>query len=188
MARSIRLLLFAWALGWSLLQPRAAGAIERQWRVGAGLGAAALPGSDYSLGPMASAHLGYGLSDAFDAVLELGASHHWLSPPGEPGDTLQLYSAAAGISYKLDVIEWVPYLEILVGYYAASDAPRRDDRAAPAPFAQNEVGASLGLGLDYAHTRSLGFGAQLRYHLFASDPGETHYFTGVIRAEYRWGW
>ncbi len=87
----------------------------------------------------------YGLSDMFDANLELMASGHEFVP----GQTTRVYSAAAGLTYKVDVIEWVPYVGGLLGWYAfdggpAPEAPppERVDAAPAADVASEDAAAA----------------------------------------------
>ena len=152
-----------------------ASAFERQWHLGGGLGAAAFVGSDEPIAPAASLYAAYGLSDMFDARLEFTGSRH----PLDDGSHAVLYSGAAGLAYKIDVIEWIPYVGLLAGYYSYD-------------FRQGGIGFSTALGLDYAVSRNLGLGVQLRYHWTGSDVPhsltEGEYFTAFLRAEYRWGW
>ena len=162
--------------------PRLARAYEEQWHLGGGVGAAEFVGSDTPIAPMLGVHAAYDVSDMFDIRLELGAAQHEIVD-GEP---TRLYSAAAGVVYKLDVLEWVPYVGILGGYYAFSGG------AWPAHLKQRELGLSIPLGLDYTFSRTFGVGAQIRYHGFQSDPlggvGDAPYFSALLRAEYRLGW
>ncbi len=152
-----------------------AGAFEREWHLGGGLGAADFIGSDEPIAPAACLYAAYGLSDMFDARLEFTGSRH----PLDDGSHTVLYSGAAGIAYKIDVIEWVPYVGLLAGYYSYDAL-------------SGGIGFSTALGLDYAVSRNFGLGVQLRYHwTTATVPTsltEGEYFTGFLRAEYRWGW
>ncbi len=161
-------------------------AFERQWHLGVGLGVGQLPdvsgsGAPFgeSLGPpVVGAHTAYGLSDIFDWRLELTWGLHALHP--EVSDRSHLVSAATGLSYKLDVIEWIPYLGALVGYhgrFAGPALPGGDE-------GRHDVGASLILGLDHAVSRDLVIGVQLRYSRTLS---ELDYFTGLLRVEHTWG-
>ncbi|MBK7585670.1 MAG: outer membrane beta-barrel protein [Myxococcales bacterium] len=164
------------------LCPGVARAYEEQWHVGAGLGAAEFVGSESGLAPMLGVHAAYDVSDMFDFRIELGAARHEFVD----GEVTTLYSAGAGVVYKLDVLEWVPYVGILGGYYAFSGGRW------PSHLKQRELGVSIPLGLDYTFSRTFGVGAQIRYHGFQSDPlsgvGDAPYFSALLRAEYRIGW
>jgi hypothetical protein len=168
------------ALGLSLSAP--APAAEGQWHVGGGLGAATFARTDSGFGPALGVQGAYELSDMFDIHLELSASQHSFVE----GENTRFYGANAGFIYKIDVIEWVPYLGLYAGIF------RFDGEVIPAPLQQTELGIGVPLGLDYSFSRSFALGAQLRYHGFMSDPmdsiGDAPYFLALLRAEYRWGW
>ncbi|HEY3237474.1 MAG TPA: outer membrane beta-barrel protein [Polyangiaceae bacterium] len=170
-----------------------ANAFERQWHAGGGLGIAALPGSDYTVGPMLGLHGAYGISDVFDIKLELGGSYHVLPASQDvPRQSLTLYSAAAGLSYKIDVFEWVPYFALLLGGYAASAVPLSRDKNEPSPFKQRDLAASSALGLDYYLSRGLVLGGELRYSAFLGELTGPSYDTQLVslllRVEAVWGW
>jgi hypothetical protein len=157
------------------LSSSAAGAFERQWRLGGGLGGATLDGA--GLGPAVGVHGGYGLSDMFDLQLELVGSRH----RGQDAET-DVVSASAGISYKVDVFEWIPYVLLTGGaYHYGGDV-------GPNGEAGLQAGASVGVGLDYMWSRAFAVGVQLRQHTSFSDGVAFSYRTGLLRAEYRWGW
>jgi hypothetical protein len=159
----------------------AARALEDQWHLGAGAGAGAFADEDTTLGPLFGLHSAYGLDDMFDARLEalfgLHERHH---------ERLSISGLSAGLSYKVDIIEWVPYFGVQFGVYHLGGPER------PGKLGENELGMSIDLGLDYALTRSVGLGAQLRFHGFLGDPlaslGDAPYLSALLRAEYRWGW
>jgi Outer membrane protein beta-barrel domain len=172
------------ALAFALLcaAPRDARGYENQWHFGGGVGAATFAKTDSGLAPALGVHASYDLSDMFDARVELLASQHDFVET----ESTRFYSVAAGIMYKVDVIEWVPYVGLTGGYYAF------DGRVWPRPLQKHELGISVPLGIDYTFSRSFGVGAQLRYHGFMSDPmsslGDAPFFTALLRAEYRAGW
>ena len=56
------------------------------------------------------AHLTYGMTDAFNALVELDFTAH------PSGDTL-VASGAVGAAYVFDVLEWVPYIGLMGGAY-----------------------------------------------------------------------
>lgn len=167
-------------MGASLVTGRA-GAFERQWHFGAGAGVAT-PGSGYKLGPAVGLHAAYGLSDVFDARLEVLLSRHRPSLPADPTaprDPLgQFYGAKLGIAYKLDVIQWIPFVGVSAGFLGMVDA-REPYRGAQ---------ATLGLiaGLDYALARSLGLGVIVTVDYPLGPPATLT--AGLLRAEYRFGW
>jgi hypothetical protein len=154
-----------------LLASTRAEAFERQWHAGVDAGYASLFGDNSSAGFGGGAHLAYGLSDAFNALLELDFSRH-------PSVDTSVWSAGAGVAYTLDVARVVPYGGLMVaGYKLAGNR----SKAAP--------GGQIVLGVDYQIDRHWAAGLQLRMHtIFASDAvGTTVYATTFLRFEYLWG-
>jgi hypothetical protein len=161
--------LLAAAFAVTLSAPNAR-AFEREWHLGGGLGAAAA--SHYALGPAANLYAAYGLSDVFDLRLELAVSRHALTP-----DPAVLYGAKLALAYKLDIIQWIPYLAVSAGYLGVTQRV--------APFALGQPTVGLLAGLDYAVTRNFGLGIAGSYD-YAFHPGAA-YANGFLRAEYRFG-
>jgi hypothetical protein len=157
-------------------------AFERQWHVGGGAGVATFAARDVKAGPLAGIHAAYGISDTFDVRAAWFGSLHHLDD-----ERFSIGAVTAGLAYKLDVLALVPYAGLQVGYYRLSSSGAR-----PGSLGRHEPGFSADLGLDYAVRRHLGLGFELRFHGFLSDPlsslGDAPYFTGMLRAEYRWGW
>ncbi len=183
MRRISSLLAAAFAVTFSAPHARA---FEREWHLGGGLGAAAANG--YSLGPAVNLYGAYGLSDVFDLRLELAASRQLTRPPRAPqesdasyqaraSDPAALYGAKLALAYKIDVIQWIPYLAVSAGYL------RVTERAAP--FTLGQPTAGLLAGLDYAVTRNFGLGIAGSYD-YAFHPG-AGYANVFLRAEYRFG-
>ncbi len=148
-----------------------ANAFERQWHAGVDVGYASLFGDHSSGGVGAGAHVVYGISDAFDALLELDVSHH-------PSASTNVFSAGAGLAYTLDVARIVPYAGLLVAGYKLTDQ-----------LATTAPGGQFALGVDYELDRHLAVGLEFRMHLiFATDPaGTLSYATTFARFEYLWG-
>jgi len=164
------------------LAPRHARAFEREWHVGGGLGAAIYP-QYYSAGPSLGLHSAYGISDVFDLKFELlGSSHGYQASASSPSERGGTYSAVAGLSYKLDILQWIPYGAAMIGYqHITGPLPTSE------PFHRDDAIVALVLGLDYAATRNLGLGVSLRTDLLLSTIGEGQAFTPMLRAEYHWG-
>jgi hypothetical protein len=156
-------------------------ALEGQWHAGGGLGAATFARTDTGFGPLLGIHAAYEIDDMFDARLELTASRHEFSPETRT----DFYGAALGVTYKVDVIEWVPYIGLLGGYYEFSSETR------PPPLEPRELGIMVPLGLEYVPSSSFALGLQVAYHGFLSDPmdsvGDAPYVTVLLRAEARFG-
>jgi opacity protein-like surface antigen len=147
-------------------------AVERQWHAGIDAGYANLFADGTSSGFGGGGHLAYGLTDAFNAMLELDVTRQ----PGDAATTV--LSGALGAAYTLDVTRWVPYAGLLGGVYHLSG-----------DYSQTAPGFQIALGLDYQFQRNWAAGAQIRYHsIFASDPlGQVSYTTLFLRVEYLWG-
>jgi hypothetical protein len=123
-----------------------ASAFERQWHAGADVGFADLLGDRGSIGWGAGGHMAYGLTDAFNALLDVTWSHHGAV-------RTNVASAALGAAYTLDVTRIVPYGGALVGGYRVSG----DSTA-------NVLGVQLVLGADYQWSRQFALGLEVRWH------------------------
>ncbi len=166
-------------LGFSLAlcaAPRSAHAFEREWHLGVGGGVA--NGTSLTLSPALSAYAAYGLSDVFDARVELTARGYHAGSDQNPN----ALSAMVGVAYKLDVLRWVPWAGVYAGYLGFLEAPR-----AGLPFKRHDAALGLGLGLDYGISRKLGVGVTLRFDNALVD-SNARTFDALLRAEYRWGW
>jgi hypothetical protein len=163
-------------------------AYERQWHAGLDGGYAGLFGDQTVSGFGGGVHLGYGLSDAFNLLVEIDGTRH--PDAGSRGTTV--WSGGAGIAYTLDVAKLVPYAGLLAsGYRLVGDVKcvqREDGSAACVPFA-NAPGMQIVLGLDYQLDKNWAIGVELRMHtIFAAEPvGVVAYETTFVRAEYVWG-
>jgi outer membrane scaffolding protein for murein synthesis (MipA/OmpV family) len=155
---------------------RPAHAFEREWHLGAGAGVT--NGNGLSLSPAVSAYAAYGLSDVFDARLELTARGYHIGSEQNPN----ALSAMAGLAYKLDVLRWVPWGAVYAGYLQFLDTPRTD-----LVFKQRDFALGLGVGLDYAFSRDWGAGVTVRFDDALADSSASS-FDAFLRAEYRWGW
>jgi hypothetical protein len=157
-------------------------AFERQWHVGIDGGYAVVFDEGVS-GFGGGAHAAYGLSDTFNAMLELAVTRH----PGAAvtlgeGDSAKTFSletigsGAAGIAYTIDIARAVPYVGVLAaGYRLGTLSPL-------------SPGGQLALGLDYQLERNWAVGAQLRLHtILTADAGAIGYATTFLRLEYLWG-
>ena len=168
--RSVRALA---AFGFCLTFPSLASAFENQWHLGAGAGVNTFT-EEVEIGPALNLHGAYGLSDSFDLRVELTGAWHAL----DDDESVTLAGALGGATYKIDVIEWIPYFGLMVGYAGLlGDA---------APEGSSGLYAAAPLGIDYAWTRQLGMGVQVRPGLLVGE--ETNgIFTALLRAEYRFG-
>lgn len=163
--------------GLALLVTAPALAFDNQWHLGVGAGMAAQERNP-SLGAAFGVHGAYGLSDLFDARLEILNSWHGSAPMG---------AALLGITYKLDVIQLIPWGGLVAGGYYFSDALTGKGRKTFEPG-----GAAL-MGLDYAWSREWGASLALGMHFmpFIDDNrsiAALRYTTLLLRIEHRWGW
>ena len=149
----------------------AAGAFEREWHLGGGLGAALAPA--LPLGPALNLYAAYGLTDAFDVRLELSTSLH-----DRAKEVDSFYSAKGVFAYKIDVIQWIPWIGLSGGALGSGQGKW--------PFESVQPTAGAIAGLDYAWTRNFGVGLCL-----STDYGfheAAWYGAGFLRAEYHFGW
>jgi hypothetical protein len=156
--------------------PRAAHAFERQWHLGGGAGIS--NGKGLTMSPAVTAYAAYGLSDVFDARFEVTGRGYALGDDENP----HALSIATGLVYKLDVLRWVPWGGVYIGYVGYLEEPR-----ATLPVQRHDLAIGVGLGLDYAVSRDFGVGVTLRYDDSLGTPASTN-FDALLRAEYRWGW
>lgn len=151
-----------------------ASAFERQWHFGGGLGVAK-PSDAYSLAPALGAYGAYGISDVFDVKLELTLARS--SADSQPASLLT--GAHAALAYKIDVIQWIPYLGVRSGVIAVSDP------VGPFKGLQATVGGIA--GIEYAMTRSLGFGVELFLDYSLADTS-ANMMGALATAEYHFGY
>jgi hypothetical protein len=155
---------------------------EGQWHLGAGAGMLSYKGdSNYSM-PALTLHAAYGISDTFDARLELGEAI-----PLSSGNSNRTLGYAEGLFvYKLDIIEWIPWAGLGLGAFAATGNLQGIARDPVQPA------ASLWLGLDYAFTRQWGVGAFVAMHSFVADSTRSNLRYAAtnfgIHFEHRFGW
>jgi hypothetical protein len=149
-------------------------AFEEQWRFGGGAGVV-VPGESYTLAPAVGAYGAYGVSDAFDVKLELSLARS----TADPDVASFFYGAYGALAYKLDVIQWIPYLGVRGGVVGVS--------AAVAPFEAFSPSAGGIAGVDYAFSRSLGFGLGLSFDYLLAGSGN-QLFGALLTAEYRFGY
>jgi hypothetical protein len=171
MARARRRLFATLASALGLFFAEPARAFERQWHVGGGFGVASESGG-YDAGLALGLHGAYGLSDVFDVRLELQGSRHDVG-----GIPVALFFTRAGLAYKVDVLEWIPY----VGGSAGAFGVVWDEGANVRPCAGGFA------GLDYAVSRHVGIGAYFALDYVFANPNLV-VGTGLVRGEYRFGW
>jgi hypothetical protein len=159
-----------------------AAAYERQWHAGASAGVALLTGiaGDSYTGYGGGLHLTYGLTDAFNAVAE----GDFMVYPSLDGAWLG--GGGAGVTYVLDVLQWVPYLGVTGGAY---DFARGAACGGTGQASCHEAlfGLTVPFGVDYQVSRSVAIGVEGKYRLLFADD-TVHQLGALARVEYVWGY
>lgn len=179
--RTLTALLSAAAATAALLSAAPAEAFERQWHAGAAFGYALLtdPGTYPGFG--GRLHLAYGLTDSFNALVELDFATH-------PGGKIFAFGGSAGAAYVIDILQWVPYVGLTVGGYDLARTTLCGGAGEPACH-DGRFAVAVPFGLDYVITREFAIGVAGKYALLipaAEFPGS--YFTAYARAEFIWGY
>lgn len=168
-----------------VLAAGSAGAVEREHQVGVDVGGMVESNQSPDVGASVGGHYVYGLTDQFNLMGEAGwtfvaqgTNAPSVTPPHRPSG---IWNADVGISYVLDILEWVPYAGVMVGADGLSGGSVRRETLLP--------DAVIAVGLDYRFTRTLALGVGLREHMFLTALPSYPSFTQVlIRAEYTFGW
>lgn len=201
---NLRPALAASAAALALLAPSRSLAFEHQWHAGGSLGYTALMSSHATLhGLGGGLHLTYGLTDALNLMAEVNVSSHFSrldDPPvdakgkptgaaGAPLPSALFASGAVGVGYVFDVLQWVPYVGGLVGIADLIDTGGACGATPEAPCHSPRLDLQVPFGLDYSISRSFAVGVGGRYQMLIGGPdGLTHGLTGLLRAEYVWGY
>jgi hypothetical protein len=165
-----------------------AGAVEREHHVGVDTGGAMLLIADKStpsVGAGVGAHWTYGLSDAFNLIVDgswslvaIGEKRLDANTPATRPATVT--SLDAGIAYVLDVLRWVPWGGLMAGGYALGGGTISGTKFLP--------GIALALGLDYRISRSWAVGLSIRQHVLSNASTYPSFTQTFARIEYTWGW
>jgi hypothetical protein len=155
--------------------------------VGADLGGTMLMVNNKSspdVGGGVGAHWTYGLSDAFNLMVEatwsLVAIETLDSKSTPRNRPTWVGNADVGVAYVFDVLTWVPYAGLLVGGYALDGGTIRGTVFLG--------GLSIAAGLDYRLSRSFAIGVALRQHMVTDPNTYPSLSQAFARAEYTWGW
>jgi len=170
-----------------MIAASSASAFERQHHFGldGGVGMLKVGGKDsLSVGGGGGLHYTYGMTDAFDLMVEgcfMQVALEELPAKGIQSNRPTSFSnAGVGVSYVLDVLRFVPYFGILLGGYRLSGGTL--DSALVLP------GASLAVGLDYQINRHWAVGLGGRQALLLTKASTyPSYTTVMMRLEYMWG-
>ena len=165
-----------------------AAAVEHEHHAGVDVGGAVLVvngKSSADVGGSFGAHYAYGLSDAFNLMAEGAASVVALGDQSNGGTAPNTYptwvgNADVGVSYVLDVLQFVPYGGLMAGGYVLGGGTLGGVRVLP--------GFALALGFDWRVSRKIAIGFSFRQHM-VTDVGTYPSFTQFFaRVEYTWGW
>ena len=150
-------------------RPSAASDDESALSVSLGYGTYAVPDSNPH-GSVLGVDYERGFSDALSFRASGGAGAYY-------GNDQLTYSGhlVLGITYLFDVIKYVPYANLGLGGIAIFG---EEDGTRLSPLVE------LGVGVDVLHSRTFSYGVQLRFETFLQ---ETSFFTGGLRATWRWG-
>lgn len=164
-------------------------AIEKQHHLGVAPAIGILSIDDKStasVGLGGAAHYTYGLNDQFNLVLE-GSSvvvaadqkqDFMTSPRTRPS---MVHQASAGVAYVLDILRWVPYVQVQGGACMLTGGTLPDSLVLPA--------LSIGLGVDYQFSRTFAVGLAGREHLMLTKLDTySSYTTVLLRFEIMWGY
>lgn len=198
---NLRPALAASVLATALLASPRSEAFEHQWHFGGNLGYTALMGAQQTRhGLGGGLHLTYGLTDAVNLMADVNVSGHFgrlgeapmdengkATGPVVPVPGVVLVSGAVGVGYIVDVLQWVPYVGALAGVADVIDVSGTCG-AEGAPCNSLRLNLEVPFGLDYSISRSIAVGVGGRYQLLIGGPGVEHGLTGLLRAEYVWGW
>lgn len=166
-----------------------AAAVEHQHHLGLGPELAVLSIKDKStasVGAGGALHYAYGLTDQWNLAVEASSAivaiHQHQDYPEAPRTRPSgVDHAVAGVSYVIDILRWVPYIDAQAGVYRLSGGTLPSTLWLP--------GALLGIGLDYQITRSFAVGVGFRESfLFTKLSTYPTYSTVVLRLEYMWGY
>jgi hypothetical protein len=170
----------------ALVVPTPASAWERSQGLGIDVGTAMLSVNNEATqtGIQFGLHYSLRLTDQFDFVTEAACGVVDLDPIVATGAPLNrpqyVWNADAGVIYKLDIVQFVPYFGVLGGaYYLAGGS---------LPSAMPLPGGEVAVGGDYLLTRRWAVGLSIREHFLFTELGTyPSYLTVTARVEVNWG-
>jgi hypothetical protein len=145
-----------------------------EWRAGGALGVGLSTRSELG----AAARLAVGYEVIQNLELNLSAGFAWNAPRSSgPDPNHYLLSLTPGVSYQIDVIQWIPYVGASGGYYL-DVAEGRPHGVVLAP----EV------GVDYLVSRELRVGVQYRPSFYLGARAELPMHQLLVRFQFGSGW
>jgi hypothetical protein len=179
MPRPIHILLLC------LLAPRLAGADEGESAFSVGGYYSTLSVPDHSpLGGALELDYEYGVTDVLWLRASAGGGLYFESDDdaGKPRHRAQMARASVGISYALDVLRYVPYVNLGLGAAHVSGTDLDEDADPPQEGFHPLV--QIGGGLNILSSPEFSWGLQFRFENFL---GKTALFLVGARASFRWG-
>jgi outer membrane protein W len=163
---SVRPVAFALLAALALASP--ARADEREWILSLQPAAALLHlGGETAWGGGAGLDLSYGFTDALAVRVTGAATAHALGATmNDPGGTVLAYNAGAGLTYTIDILRLVPYVDFAIGLVGTTREVNGERRTS------NQLGMELGLGVDYLVSRRWAVGFVVRYHAYLTALSE----------------
>lgn len=182
--------LIAAAVAAASFAPAPAHAFEHQHHFGIDGGVAFISidqKPNLSVGAGGGIHYAYGLSDAFNLLVEGAfcgvALQESRGTNIENNRATMIENVGAGIAYTLDVVRWVPYIGVLASAFSLHGGTVDDVRFAG--------GATIAAGIDYQLSggpKHFSLGLAVRQHFMLSDIKNYPSYTQIfLRAEYVWG-
>jgi hypothetical protein len=89
----------------------------------------------------------------------------------------RVHQISAGMRYRLDVFEYVPWIELSPAIFLSTG------ESAPTEF---DAGVSAGLGIDWLLSQNWSIGAAAHYVRLFDDPRFPAYITAGARLGFRW--
>jgi hypothetical protein len=166
---------------------RDARAVEHQYHLGGSVGYAGVVGSTLGASGLGGRiHLDYGVTDAFMLMSRVEVTAY-------PSVNVMVPSAAVGVGYVFDVLQFVPYAGAMAGVADLWSLDGRCGTVDPTTLVAAtachtpKVNLEIPFGVDYIVTRTVAIGLEGRYQLLVAN-GSTYNTLGVFaRAEYIWG-
>jgi hypothetical protein len=185
----MRPLACALAIAASVLAAAPAHAIERQHHLGLAPELAILSIKDKStasVGGGGALYYAYGLTDQWNFTLELSSAVVAAKQKQDFPDSPRTRPATvdhvtSGVSYVIDILQWVPYIGAEAGVYHLAGGTLPDPLFIP--------GLAVTFGLDYQATRHFAVGIGGREHFLLTKLSTyPSYTTVLLRLEYMWGY
>jgi hypothetical protein len=159
--------------------PSTAHAYEHQFHLGGSFGYVGLVGDNGASGLGGRINFDYGITDAINLMTRAEMISY-------PKQGVLVPSAAAGIGYVIDILQWVPYFGAMAGVadiWTVSCPSTGKIACSHLPKLDLEIPA----GLDYLVSRRFAVGVVGRYQLLLLNGNALNSFGAFVRAEYIWG-